>query len=209
MVALRTRAMLLLAACMILLFLGIWAFQTEQTRTVAALGSQVKVVVAARPLHPWVPLTPGDLSTKQVPSPYTGPEHLTDPDQLVGRMLVAPIPAGAAIPSFALHAGPDLQPGEVAWELQSTGNVILDPHLQPGDRVSVLAATVNHEAEEVRQLLSGVRVVGVRSCEGGLAVTLAVTVDQGRALMAAENFARQVRVVRTPAGQLAGTEVMP
>lgn len=146
MVALCTRAMLLFAACLIVLFLGLWSFHTEQTRALASVGEQVNVVVAARPLTPWVPLAAEDLAIRQMPVRFTGPEHMAEVDQLIGRELVAPIPAGAAVPAFALYAGPVLQPGEVAWELRASGSLILDSSLQPGDRVSVLEVAAAEEA---------------------------------------------------------------
>lgn len=195
---LRRKAMVLLAGCLVLLFLGVWAYQSEQQRALAALGETVPVVMAARALDAWVPITARDMSVRQVPVRFAGPERLSAPDDLDGKMLIVPIPEGAAIPSYAVYSGPELQPNQRTWELREAAKVILDRSIRPGDRVDVLAASSTEGEGIVRAVLSGVRVVAVRQEEKELAVTLALTLDEGKALMEAENFARQVRMVRNP-----------
>lgn len=199
MVMLRRKAMVLLAGCLVLLFLGVWAYQSEQQRALAALGDTVPVVVAARALDAWVPITARDVSVQQVPIRFAGPERLPAPDDVDGKMLIAPIPEGAAIPGYAIYSGPDLQPHQRTWELREAAKVILDRSIRPGDRVDVLAAGSTDGEGIVRAVLSGVPVVAVRQEEKELAVTLALTLDEGKVLMEAENFARQVRMVRNPA----------
>lgn len=195
---LRCKAMVLLAGCLVLLFLGVWAYQSEQQRALAALGETVPVVVAARALDAWVPITARDVSVWQVPVRFAGPERLFAPDDLDGKMLIAPIPEGAAIPSYAVYSGPELQPNRRTWELREAAKVILDRSIRPGDRVDVLAASSTEGEGIVQAVLSDVPVVAVRQEEKEFAVTLALTLDEGKVLMEAENFARQVRMVRNP-----------
>lgn len=201
MVILRRRAMWLFSACLALLFLGVWAYQTEQQQALAGLGTQVDVIVTARAVKPWTPLTAADLVTSKVPERFAGADHLSRPDQAMGRMLITAVPKGAPLSSFILYSGPDLRPDERTWELRDGGNVLLDSHLHPGDVVDVLAAPGTGQSG-VRLILTGVRVLDVRAgAHGSPAVaTLAITLDDGKTLMEAENYARQVRVVRRAGG---------
>lgn len=198
MVVLRRKAIVLFAACLVLLFFGLMAYQTEQQDAMAALGARVNVVVAARDLAAWTPLDAGDLALQQVPARFTYASWTGAAGDLVGRQLAIAVPAGSPIPAYALYVGPDLQPGEMAWELRSTDSVLVDSDLQPGDQVAVLAATASTDAAAVRRVLLAVRVLSVRREEPDLTVVLALTLDQGESLMAAENYDRQVRVVRLP-----------
>lgn len=196
--------MVLFAAALVLTFLGIWSYQAEQERAWRSLGETVAVVVAARPLPAWAPLAAGDLAVRPVPRRFAGPGHLASPAHLIGRMPVVAIPEGAPVPAYALYAGPELRQGELAWELRPSPNLILDARLRPGDRVAVLAAGGKGGQEAVRQVLAGARVLAVRQSEEEIAATLAVTLEQGKALMEAENFARQMRVVLDPLPGAAG-----
>lgn len=201
MVVLRRRAMMLFSACLLLLFLGVWAYQTNQQQTLAGLGTQVDVLVTARAVKPWTPLGADDVTVRRVPERFAGPDQLNRPDQVIGRMLIAAAPKGTPLYSFVLYSAPELHLGERAWELHAGGNLILDSHLQPGDVVDVLAAPASGQTG-VRQILTGVRVLDAQAGnrdKPAMAI-LAVTLDDGKALMEAENYARQVRVVRRAGG---------
>lgn len=204
MVVLRRRALFLFVACLVLLFGGIWSYQAQQADTLQALGETIDVVVAARDLDAWVALTDQDVKVRQVPKLYTGPDRITAPDELIGKMLTVPIPAGAGIPNYTVYPGPELHQGERTWELRQGTNILLDSQISPGDRVDVLAALSSSGSEAIQHVLSGARVVAVQRKEKEFTILLAVTLDQGRVLMEVENFARQVRVVRDPMAWMPG-----
>lgn len=198
MVTLRRRALLLFTACLLLLLIGLMTYQAEQRRSLQSLGETLPTVVAARPVEPWAPLTPADLTISHIPRRFAPPGVFAAPDDLTGQMLIAPLPEGAPLTAYLLWQGPKLQPGERTWELRQSGSVLLDSALQPDDRVDVLAAANKLGQEAVEQILQGARVVAVQRKEKEYTITLALSLHEGKALMEAENFARQVRVVRNP-----------
>lgn len=204
MVTLRRRALILFAACLILLFIGIWLFQVEQLTRLQAAGETVEVLAAARPIPAWTPLSPDDLKKVSVPATLAGLGQVTDPMEVLGTMLLAPLPEGVAIPAYLLAHTPVLTPSERAWEIRHGNVVLLDSALQPGDAVDILAALSRQGEERVEEILAGARVIAVTHHEKEYTATLALTREQSVALMEAENFARQVRVIRRPQGGAKG-----
>lgn len=195
MVILRRRALALLGVAVLFLMLGVWAYYEEQQRLLQALGTTVDVVVTARDVAAWTPLTEADLALRAVPEHYAGPAYLRSREEAVGRVPIADLPKGTGLPAYVLYTGPDLQPGERTWELRHDGTVLLETGLQPGQRVDVLAAGRLGDRDGVHSVLQGARVLAVDAGGKNPAVTLAVTWEQAMALMQAENYARQVRVV--------------
>lgn len=198
MVVLRRKALMLLVACLVLLFVGIVLYQSKADQQLTAMGEMVGVVVAAKDIQPWIPVSAEDVKIRQVPRKYVDSQHINAPADVVGKMLSVAIPAGAGVPTYVIYSGLDLKQGERTWELRQTGNVVLDSGLQPGDRVDVMAAVTKASHESVQQILTGARVLSVQRKDKEFTVVLAVTMEQGKALMEVENFAKQVRVIRDP-----------
>lgn len=198
MVVLRRKALILFVSCLVLLFLGILAYQAQQGQAILAMGETVGVIVASKDIKPWVPIAAGDLTERQVPRQYADSQQVKTPDELIGRMLSVAIPAGAGIPTYIIYTGLDLRAGERTWELRQGGNVVLDSRTQPGDRVDVMAAVLKNGQESIQQIISGARVLSVQGKDKDFTVVLAVSLEQGKVLMEAENFAKQVRAVGDP-----------
>lgn len=194
--------MVFFVACLVLLFLGIWVFQSQQMQALAGLGRMVEVVIATRAIQPLTAVTAADVTVMKVPERFAGADHLSSTDQIVGKMMAVAVPKGAHLPRFALYTAPQLRPGERPWELHEGGNVLVDSGLQTGDLVDVLVASAKGGQEVVLQIITRARVLDMRAREKErpLAISLGVSGDESRALMEAENFARQVRVVRRPGG---------
>lgn len=184
--ALRRKASVLFAACLLFLLLGVWAYQAEQERVLAAMGATVPVLVTTRGIEAWSPMLAADVTVQEIPRRYAGEGYLSEAAQVVGRVLVADVPEGAALASYLLHAGPYLQPGERSWELRQSASLLLDSQLKPGDRVDVLAAGTSGEQERIHAVATGARVLSVRTEQQVRVATLAVTWEQALALMEAE-----------------------
>lgn len=194
----RTKALILATASAAFLTAGAALLQVEHARAMAALGDRVPVAVAARPLSAGQPLRAGDLALRSTPAACAFSERVADPAAVLGHTLAVAVPQGAPVPTYALRPPPALHPGERAWEIRASERILLDSQIQPGDRADVLAAVGREGQGTVREVAAGVRVLAVDRSSRPDAVTLGVTPDQARELMTAENFARQVRVVRAP-----------
>jgi Flp pilus assembly protein CpaB len=171
----------------------------------------VPVVVAARDLPAATTLSADDLTVVPVPPAGAGPASLTDPADLLGRVLAGPVPSGEALSSSRLR-GPSVlaaqPPGTVALPLRlaDAGAAAL---LAGGDRIDVLTAVADDVdgtrgvtvAEDVPVLLvptlegigSGLGTLGSDApvdplagdgLAGGL-VVVATTTGQARDLVAA------------------------
>jgi pilus assembly protein CpaB len=187
------------------------------------VGRPVPVLVAARPVQAGTPLRPGDLAVRRVPSRYAPADALPGAGSAVGATATAPLARGAYVTAGALDATGDgprggLGRGQRAVEVQVAGGAAL-AQAAPGSRVDVVVATEPRSGSGRAFLaLEDVELLGLESGGGGGAAgsgsgsqegagaratataTLRVTLRQAVYLSAAENFAREVRLLPRPAG---------
>lgn len=167
-------AALLLVACAVLLLLlamllGVRGRHAQPTAqqplsiTPAAAPAQAQVLVAARDLPAGEALDTSDLRVESMAAMPAG--SYADPRALAGKILSAPVPAGAVINASLLAHGLalELQPGERALavpvdELAGAGN-----RIAPGDYVDVFmnlkSCAREGDDSQNRLLLSRLRVL--------------------------------------------------
>jgi len=192
----------------------------------AAVGAPVEVLVAARDIAPGAELRREDLALREVPERFAPPDGLVSPDEVVGLPAPGPLGRGAYLTSSALTAGSGgkdpregpraLRKGERAVEVAVAGTGALGEAAVPGSRVDVLVSTDAREgpgrtllALEDVELLDldaggGAEALAADSEGAGGAAsgsaTLRVTLSQAVYLTAAQNFAREVRLLPRPPG---------
>jgi len=179
-------------------------------------GPMVPVAVAARDLRAGARLKPGDLAVRRVPAAYVPRDTLPSASEAVGGRLVASLAAGGYLTAQLLGAqnaqgGRPLRRGERAVEVAVSGGRALDA-ATPGTRVDVVVSTEPRDGPgRTFVALEGVELLALRP--GGAAhdadgaartatatATLRVTLKQAVYLSAAENYAREVRLLPRPPG---------
>lgn len=188
------------------------------------VGRPVPVLVAARSVQAGTPLRPGDLNIRRVPSRYAPADALSGAASAVGATPAAPLARGAYVTAGALDGptgdrGGGLARGQRAVEVQVAGGSAL-AQAAPGSRVDVVVATEPRSGSGRAFLaLEDVELLGLEDGRGGgggegagsggqegagaratATATLRVTLRQAVYLSAAENFAREVRLLPRPAG---------
>jgi len=233
----RRRAFLLLSLALACGGLAASQVAGRMREVEASVGAPVKVLVTARDVGPGSELRRGDLAVREVPESFAPPDALASADEVVGLPVAGPLPRGAYLTAAALAApgtpeeGPGgvprgLRRGERAVEVAVAGAGALGETALPGSRVDVLVSTDAREGpgrtllalEDVELLALGGRGDAgavVADGEGAAATasgsaTLRVTVGQAVYLTAAQNFAREVRLLPRPPGdrQRAGREAV-
>jgi pilus assembly protein CpaB len=221
----RRRGLLLLSLA--LACGGIAAAQVgSRVRAVEArTGAEVPVVVAARDVPAGRKLNRADLALREVPGRYVPPDAIGTPGDAIGARSAAPLSRGAYVtagslaqPADGTGAGGALRRGERALEVPVAGGAALTDSGGPGARVDVVISTESRSGggrtflalENVELLaLGGAGATPERSTDasgGGAAsaatatATLRVTLRQAVYLTAAQNFAREVRLLPRPAG---------
>ncbi len=182
-------------------------------------GPMVPVAVALRDLRAGARLKPGDLAVRRVPATYAPRGTLPSASEAVGGRLGAPLAAGGYLTAQLLGAqgaqgGRPLQRGERALELAVTGGRALNA-ATPGVRVDVVVSTEPRDGPgRTFVALEGVELLALREgspgrdADNGAArvatatATLRVSLKQAVYLSAAENFAREVRLLPRPPGDL-------
>lgn len=196
----------------------------------SAVGAPVPVVVMARDVAAGAELRPGDLAVRRVPERFVPPDALAAPDEAIGLPVAAPLARGTQLTAEAIGApggeaidgaapGP-LRRGQRAVEVAVAGGETV---AGPGSRVDVLVSTEPGTGsgasflalEDVELLAVGgspatgsAGSAGLDSAAGAgaagdgatAAATLRVTVRQAVYLTAAQNFAREVRLLPRPPG---------
>ena len=193
------------------------------------VGAPVPVVVAARDLPADAELKGADLEVRQVPERYAAPDSLSDPGQAAGARTAVPLASGTQLTESQLGEGNGaggprgrepgaLRRGERAVEVAVTGGAALGDAAGPGARVDVLVSTESRDGPGRSFLaLEDVELLALRAGgdgagaapdrgegTGGAAptalATLRVSLRQAVYLTAAQNFARELRLLSRPPG---------
>jgi len=192
----------------------------------ARTGRLLPVVVAARDLPAGRKLGSRDLIVREVPARYVPPDAVAAPGDAVGAKPAGALSRGAYVTAGALArsergtgGGGGLRRGERAVEVPVAGGAPLSEAGGPGSRVDVVVSTEPRSGggrtflalENVELLaLNGATATAPDKAPdaggGGSAgaatatATLRVTLRQAVYLTAAQNFAREVRLLPRPNG---------
>jgi pilus assembly protein CpaB len=196
----------------------------ERERGVAAqIGPAVPVLVAARDLRAGVSVSRRALAVRRVPARFVPPDALPASDALAGARTAVPIVAGGYVTAGLLEGSNDGQRGGVGvgrGERAVTVEVSGAAGLAVGSRVDVLVSTESGAGGgRTLMALAGAELLGLgppsvggtagdagpseaMAGEGGptALATLRVSVRQAVYLTAADNFAREVRLLARPPG---------
>ena len=218
MTARRRRGLLLL--CLALASGGLAASQVHdrERRTAERLGPEVEVLVATRELPAGTRVGREAVQARRVPARFVPPDALPSGSGVVGASTAAPIPEGAYLTASAFAGAGDGHPGsglrrgerEVTVEV-AAGSANGEP--MPGSRVDVLVSTeTGAVGGRTTMALAGAELLRVgespRSADGStdggagptIVATLRVTLRQAIYLTAADNFAREIRLLPRPPG---------
>jgi pilus assembly protein CpaB len=184
-------------------------------------GPLVPVVVAARDVQSEAELTADDLRVVRMPERYAPPDAPTEPAQAVGLRTGGAVAAGSPITTGVIGVDGDAMPGalrrgERALELAVAGDGPLLERARPGGRVDVLVSTEPGDGPAHTSVaLEDVELIGLRPGAGGAdspidpaidpavptaLATLRVTARQAVHLVAAQAFARELRLLPRPRG---------
>jgi pilus assembly protein CpaB len=208
----RRRAALLLGLAVVLGALAGSDVARREAAVRAQLGPAVPVVVARRPLAAGRRVRPADLAVRRVPQRYAF-AGAGVPELLIGRRLVAAVPAGGAVTLEHITI-PDgatattLRPGERAADVVAAGP---PGEIAAGIRVDVLVTRERTEAgaggaelalQDVEVLAAAPAPATAAGPRSGplVAATLRVTVRQAVFLAAAQSYAREIRLLARAAG---------
>ena len=216
----RRRAFLLLSLSLACGGLAASAVREHVERVEANVGRPVPVLVARSELPAGRRLRPGDLAVREVPARFVPPDALGSPGEAVGAELPVPLASGAYLTAAVLTAEGGRRPrrgprrGERAIELSVAGGAAL-AEAAPGARVDVLVSADRGAGGRTDLALEDVELLGLRpgppqggggEAQGGAAAaatataTLQVTLSQAVYLTAAQNFARELRLLLRPPG---------
>jgi len=182
----------------------------------AQVGPLVPVVVARSTIPPGRVLTPANVDSflrgRRVPARFAPPDAMRAMREAIGLRPLLPIAAGgyASEPAFAppaRHTATEAASGARVVEVTVAGAGSLTQLVHPGTPVDVLVTSERGtEAPRTYVALQRVELLDLRSGDGeaggrgGDAIaTLRVGLRQAVMLVAAQNFARELRLV--PRGQ--------
>jgi pilus assembly protein CpaB len=209
----RRRGLLLLSVA--LASGGLAASQVrERERSMAAqVGPAVPVLVAVRDLGAGARVSPGVLAVRRVPARFVPPDALASSAGVVGLRPAARVAAGGYLTAGLFErsndghrGGGDVGRGERAVTVSVSGAA----GLVVGARVDVLVSTESGAGGgRTLMALAGVELLRLEAGSAGAApaeagppalATLRVSVRQAVYLTAADNFAREVRLLARPPG---------
>ena len=188
----------------------------------AQVGPLTPVLVARTQVPKGKRFTPANISryltARRVPVHFVPPRSYRFASDVVGLQSLTPIPSGSYLSEGQLVDGSDhrvsdtLKPnGARVVEVSVAGATALESMLRPGDRVDVLITSERGPGPPRTYLaLQRIEVAALRSAGIGNApsgegqetlVSLQVTLRQAVLLTAAENFARELRLIPRVSGE--------
>jgi pilus assembly protein CpaB len=221
----RRRGLLLLSVALASGGLAASEVHDRERSAAERLGPELEVVVAARDLRAGSRVGRDALALRRVPARFVPPGALGSPAGLVGARLLAPVRAGSYLDP-GLFASADEGPagagsrrGERAVTVEVAGGGA-SAGLAPGARVDVLVSTdpgagggrtvmalagaellrVGEAGGRAYAEAGGADGAGAPSAGPTALATLRVTVRQAIYLTAADNFAREIRLLPRPPG---------
>jgi pilus assembly protein CpaB len=226
----RRRGALLLSVALASGGLAASRVHERERRASEQLGPLVEVLVAARDLKAGSRVGPDALALRRVPARFAPPDALRPGARVVGARIATQAAAGSYLTAglFARAAqeggGGGVRRGERTVTVEVAGGSSLAA-LAPGARVDVLVSTETAAGGRTRMALAAAELLDLgEAASGGYAgpdpaaaspagptalATLRVTLRQAIYLAAADNFAREVRLLARPPGDRspAGTVV--
>jgi pilus assembly protein CpaB len=182
-------------------------------------GPLVRVLVAARDLPADHEIASRDLAVRRVPARYLPPDALGGRGAALGARTAMPLAGGAYVTAGELRGlrggegSTGLRPGERAVEVAVAGGQAL-AEAAPGSRVDVLVSTDQRDGaghtllalEDVELLALEPGAADAGTADGArtaasATATLRVSLRQAVYLTAAQNFAREVRLLPRPPGE--------
>jgi pilus assembly protein CpaB len=202
----RRRALVLLSLALACGGLAASQVRGRLREVEARVGPLAPVVVARSDLDAGKRLSPRVLELRSVPERFLPPDALSSLDEAAGLRLAVPVAAGSYVTTGALAAGgahedsgAALAPGDRAVDVAVAGGESLQQVAEPGARVDVLVTARGR----TYLALQDAELLGTHADEGaegaaGTVATLRVTLREAVYLTAAQNFAREVRLLVRP-----------
>ena len=220
MTARRRRGLLLLSVALASGGLAASQVHEREQRAADELGPTVEVVVAARGLEAGERVVPNVLGIRRVPARFVPPDALPSPAGLVGARVAVPVAAGSFLNAGLFEGGEGGNGSDAARRGQRVVTVGVAggsalAGLVPGSRVDVLVSTeTGPGGGRTAMALAGVELLRMGGAEASSAdasagpasagpavlATLRVSLRQAIYLTAADNFAREIRLLPRPPG---------
>jgi len=218
----RRRALLLGGLALLLGGLAAHNVAGREAALERRVGGLVDVVVARAPIASGAPVHRGALAVRRVPGRFAPDGAIAQPDTLAGLRAAVDIAAGTDITTGMVGdgqsgspAGPPIRNGERVAQLVALGSpelvtagsrvdILVTPEPEPDEAgtavlalesVEVLAAAPAQDEESAPAAKAGRPSPGAR-----VAVSLRVTLRQAIYLAAAQDFARELRLLPRAVG---------
>jgi pilus assembly protein CpaB len=221
----RRRGLLLL--CVALASGGLAASQVHDRERLAAesLGPKVRVLVAARDIRAGTRVARDAVGVRRVPARFVPSDALPSAEGVIGARTAAAVSAGGYLTAGLFEGGRgrgdgELRRGERTVTVEVAGGSAL-AGLQPAGRVDVLVSTeTGAGGGRTTMALAGAELLNVEAPDGAggyqgadpeaasgdvrsgptALATLRVSLEQAIYLTAADNFAREIRLLPRPPG---------
>ena len=218
----RRRGLLLLSVALASGGLAASQVHGRERRVAKRLGPSVEVLVAVRDVPAGTRVTRNAIGLRSIPARFAPPDALPSGEAVVGARVSAGVRAGGYL-TASLFEGADaqgrsgLRRGERAVTVEVAGGGAL-AGLEPRARVDVLVSTETGAAGgRTTMALAGAELLRVEAGAGNayedadpaggrstaaptVLASLRVSIEQAVYLTAADNFAREIRLLPRPPG---------
>jgi pilus assembly protein CpaB len=208
----RRRGLLLLSVALASGGLAASQVQQRERSMAAKVGPAVPVLVAARDLHAGARVSTRALAVRRVPARYLPRDALASASDVVGARLAVPVAAGGFLTAGLFEGSKSEHSGVGSvgrgWRAVSV-EVSAVAALDAGARVDVLVSTESEAGGRTLVALAGAELIRLEpsardaappDATASAGPTALATLRQAVYLTAADNFAREIRLLARPPG---------
>lgn len=164
-------------------------------------GERVPVVVAKQSIPPKTPITPDMLDIIELPGQFELPSAIRAPAEAAGHISLIPIQKGDFMTKTMLKKIPATGDSLRLVNLTQSERVLFDEPLDATDHVDIVVSLQEGEKPVTKLLLENVPIGRVLSDkERQWAIGVELSLEDAQKLIFMQNFSRQIRVLKHPAG---------
>lgn len=175
------------------------------------LGGMTEVYVANSDIHSRALLQPSDVSVTSIPNRYVSDSHIVDVEELQNKVSLVPLSEGDLITRNILKEFAEIEDqNNRLITVMAGNNVVYDQELDAMDRVDIIVSDKFDDENKTAVFMNDVLVSRVASSGGEFqGVQLEMSLVEAEKFIHRQNYADQIRIIRSHIGQSNEIQVDP
>ncbi|QKS72486.1 flp pilus assembly protein CpaB [Paenalkalicoccus suaedae] len=198
----KRKAMIFLSLAFLLAIGAGFVYLQKVSQMNEELGGMTEVFVAGQDIFSRELIRPEDVSVQAIPNRFVTDSHITNVDDLRQKVALVPLSEGDLLTQNMLKEFDDTQEqNDRLITVMAGNNVVFDQQLDAMDLVDIIVSDTFSGEAATTLFMEDVLVARVATSGGEFqGVQLEMTIEQAQAFIHRQNYADQLRIIRSTAG---------